>query len=238
MRKFFDALRRFSASDRSLSVLLALLITHLFVITPLSPDMHDAAEVVVAVMYTLVLFSAAMAIGMRGWGHVWLLALVVTEFGVHWLHVASHTQVTLLLQTSSGFVFSVSLACAILMLVMRDGPITRARIEGAIAFYILLGPAWAFAYKLVYLVWPTAFLVNTGAPPTGAGLQPFLYFSYVTLTTVGYGDVTPVHPLARSLANLESLTGTLFPAILLAQLVSLQLEHRKDQAARRKSAKE
>jgi hypothetical protein len=51
-----------------------------------------------------------------------------------------------------------------------------------------------------------------------------IYFSFVTLTTVGYGDVTPVHPLARSLALMEGLTGQLYPAILLARLVTLHAQ--------------
>ena len=55
----------------------------------------------------------------------------------------------------------------------------------------------------------------------GPGGPTSIYFSFVTLTTVGYGDVTPVDPVARSLAVAEALTGQLYPAILLARLVSL-----------------
>ncbi|HTC04866.1 MAG TPA: potassium channel family protein, partial [Xanthobacteraceae bacterium] len=59
---------------------------------------------------------------------------------------------------------------------------------------------------------------------SGAAL---LYFSFSTLTTVGYGDITPVYPLARNLANLEAVIGQLFPATLLARLISLEIEHRR-----------
>jgi hypothetical protein len=65
---------------------------------------------------------------------------------------------------------------------------------------------------------------------TGSAL---LYFSFTTLTTAGYGDITPVHPLARNLANLESVVGQLYPATLLARLVSLELEHRRQSKASR-----
>ncbi|HEY7534991.1 MAG TPA: potassium channel family protein, partial [Thermodesulfobacteriota bacterium] len=54
-----------------------------------------------------------------------------------------------------------------------------------------------------------------------------LYFSFVTLTTVGYGDITAVHPVSRSLAMLEGLIGQLFPAILIARLVSMELYYRR-----------
>jgi hypothetical protein len=55
-----------------------------------------------------------------------------------------------------------------------------------------------------------------------------LYFSFVTLTSVGYGDIVPVHPFARTLSNLEAILGQLFPATLLARLITLELErHRR-----------
>jgi hypothetical protein len=59
----------------------------------------------------------------------------------------------------------------------------------------------------------------------------FLYFSIVTLTTLGYGDITAVHPVARSVVMMEALLGQLYPAILIARLVTLQMETRKNTAA-------
>ena len=54
-----------------------------------------------------------------------------------------------------------------------------------------------------------------------------IYFSFVTLTSTGYGDVFPVHPMARSLCNLETILGQLYPATLLARLVTLEIEGRR-----------
>jgi hypothetical protein len=105
--------------------------------------------------------------------------------------------------------------------VFRQGLVTRQRIEGAVAAYLLLGLVWASAYRLVSLQIPDAF---TGAVPHQDELSAgWVYYSFVTLTTMGYGDITPVAPMARSLAVLEALTGQLYPAILLGRLVSLQL---------------
>ena len=67
-------------------------------------------------------------------------------------------------------------------------------------------------------------------PPIGAehgSGAALLYFSFSTLTTLGYGDIVPLHPLARNLANLEAVIGQLYPATLLARLVSLEIEHRR-----------
>jgi hypothetical protein len=118
---------------------------------------------------------------------------------------------------SANLVALMLLLAIVLVLTLRDGPITWHRIQGAVAAYLLLGVAWAQAYSLVALLRFGAF---SGAVIPEDGLRGFLYFSFVTLTTVGYGDVLPVHPAARSLAMLEAVTGPLYLAILVARLVS------------------
>lgn len=117
-----------------------------------------------------------------------------------------------------------ALCFVVLALVLRPGPITTRRIEGAIAVYLLLGFSWAQGYELVALWHPGAF---AGAIDAG-GSPPWTYYSFVTLTTMGYGDIMPVHPLARALAVLEALTGQLYLAILLARLVSLEIQSRRN----------
>jgi voltage-gated potassium channel Kch len=111
----------------------------------------------------------------------------------------------------------------VLTQVFRQGPVTFHRIQGAIAAYLLLGLAWANAYELIELARPGALRFPDGGGPTPIRL---IYFSFVTLTTVGYGDITPLHPTARSLAISEALVGQLFPAILIARLVSMEIASR------------
>jgi len=92
-------------------------------------------------------------------------------------------------------------------------------IVGAMAIYLLLGLIWASLYGLVLVFEPQAL---QGIPPEN-GVVDFahlLYFSYITLATVGYGDVTPVIPLTWTLAYLEAITGTFYLAIVVASLIS------------------
>jgi hypothetical protein len=103
---------------------------------------------------------------------------------------------------------------------LREGPVSVHRIQGAIAAYLLLGVLWAQAFALLAHLRPGAF---AGPVNFADGPRAFLYYSFVTLTTVGYGDVLPVHPAARSLAMAEAVTGPLYLAILVARLVSLSL---------------
>ncbi len=108
-----------------------------------------------------------------------------------------------------------------------SGQVTFHRVQGAIVLYLNIALLFFTFYRLADVLLPNAF---SGLPSTGREYgsgAALLYFSFATLTTLGYGDITPLHPLARSLANLEAVIGQLYPATLLARLVSLEIEHRR-----------
>ena len=113
------------------------------------------------------------------------------------------------------------LSLVVLAMVLRPGTVSRRRLEGAVAAYLLLGLAWAAAYEWVAPLDPAAF---SGA--ASGGSQSWSYYSFVTLSTMGYGDILPVAPVARSLAVAEAITGQLYLAILISRLVALELQAR------------
>jgi Ion channel len=125
---------------------------------------------------------------------------------------------------------SLRLTCSSLLVLMilkrtfRAGPVTRYRVMGGIAAYLLIGYTWAFGYQLLVQFEPTAIRFE-GAPSADVS-NDLMYFSFITLTTVGYGDVHPVHPMVRSLAVAEALVGQLYIAILIASLVGMALQTR------------
>ena len=127
------------------------------------------------------------------------------------------------------WVLGTSLASLLVFLVvvltqtLRAGPVTFHRIQGAIGAYLLLG--LLVGPRLCPPGEPEARRVR-GALGAGDGARAFYYFSFVTLATVGYGDILPVHPVARSLAMLEAVTGSLYLTILVARLVSLSVAPR------------
>ena len=114
-----------------------------------------------------------------------------------------------------------------MMQIFQTKKITLETIALAMCTYVLLGNLWTILYIPVAAFSPGAFVLNTaaGAAPIFDQLS---YFSFVTLTTLGYGDVLPVAPLARSLAVLEALTGTLFLAVLISRLVGSYSSERRD----------
>jgi voltage-gated potassium channel Kch len=108
------------------------------------------------------------------------------------------------------------------------GRVTWHRVQGAVALYLILGLLFAHLYGLLNVLVPEAFTnVRSGLNAHAVFYRGrLLYFSLVTLTGTGYGDILPLHAVARSLATLEAVIGQLFPAALLARLVSLELEGR------------
>ncbi len=104
--------------------------------------------------------------------------------------------------------------------VLRAEVITWDRIQGAVCAYLLIGVAWGVLYGWVGLRDPQAF---SGAIEVDAQSgEPMVYFSFVTLTTLGYGDITPVSQTARTLAWLEAAFGQIYLVVLVAHLVSRQ----------------
>src|SRR5215468_5728315 len=98
---------------------------------------------------------------------------------------------------------------------------------GAMVMYLNLAVIFAAAYGLIWELIPGAF-ANIAAPTVDPQeVANMLYFSLTTLTTTGYGDIVPIEPFARSLANLESVIGPLFLAITVARLVSMELADRR-----------
>ena len=113
---------------------------------------------------------------------------------------------------------------------LRPGKVTVYRVVGGIAGYLLIGLVWTYAYQLLEDRIPGAIHCGAGdAAAISRQQSDFIYFSFVTLTTVGYGDVQPVHPAARSLAVAEALVGQLYLAILIGSLVGMALQARANQ---------
>jgi len=159
----------------------------------------------------------------------WTLALVAIV--TSWLYLASqeaslddrHPWIESLLAIINHTTSMVFLAFVVAMLVRRTlapGTITGARIVAAICTYLLLGILWGEAYRSLEVAYGG--VLSTGAATTDV---EFTYFSFTTLTTLGYGDITPVHTSARVLAYLEAVTGVLYLATLVARLVALHIAH-------------
>lgn len=210
-----SALRTFWRSEKGLSVFSGFLLIVVFVLPPLLPP-GSGRTIIGDAINALLLLTGVLALSERALAWLLLLPAAVVAIAVD---LASW-----IVPVTEPAIRGTTLLSLVLMLVVvlgqtfRRGPVTFHRILGAISAYLLLGVAWADAYALLALLRPSAF---AGAVDSAGGARVWIYFSFVTLTTVGYGDIVPVDPVARSLAVLEAVTGPLYIAILLARLVSL-----------------
>ncbi|HPF70727.1 MAG TPA: potassium channel family protein, partial [Candidatus Krumholzibacteria bacterium] len=123
----------------------------------------------------------------------------------------------------AGYVFLLGLYLTIIRLmlqrIVRAPAVTLDEIALALCTYVLLGMLWMLFYVPLAADDPTRHFAFATPPAADDVNFALTYFSYVTLTTLGYGDITPISPLARSLAILEALTGVLFLAVLISRLV-------------------
>jgi len=130
----------------------------------------------------------------------------------------------------SYFAFLAMVTVVILSHVLGARRVTTEIIAGAICVYLLIGAMWAIVFTMMETVQPGSFsggesqISSTNSEVAQhVDLSHFSYYSYVTLTTLGYGEIAPLTPPARSLAALEAIVGQLFLAVLIARLVGLHI---------------
>lgn len=108
----------------------------------------------------------------------------------------------------------------VMSLVFRTGRVTSMRIQGALAGYLLFGLGWAHAYQLVSYANPSKMFATQVQLRT---VSDWIYYSFATLTTLGYGDIVPISRVSRMLAVGEAMAGQLYLTVLVSGLVALQV---------------
>jgi hypothetical protein len=212
-------------SDPLLTTLTVLLILMLFVFAPLQ-------AIGIKLFQALGFLSALAIIGgvfLMSGSPVVVAALLAAFImaataAISRLNLPSVLDVYLL--SGAFLIMGLVLSCVVARAVFSPGRVNYHRIIGAILIYLSIALTFVALYSFVGLLVPNAFSGMT-FEDNPALASKVIYFSFVTLTSTGYGDVFPLHPVARSLCNLETIMGQLYPATLLARLVSLEIEGRR-----------
>lgn len=212
-------------SDPLLTILTILLLILMFFVTPL-----DSAGIIAAAGYGFVILlilvaGVAIVSGSSAVALVMLLAVGLISTATA-LRLVERSILDIYLEASAWAILGIALILVVARAVFGPGPITYHRVVGAVLLYVTIGLTFVALFAFIGLLVPDAFrgLSIADSPALASDL---IYFSFVTLTTTGYGDIVPLHPLARSLCNLEGIIGQLYPATLLARLVTLELEGRR-----------
>jgi Ion channel len=211
--------------DPLLTFLTILFAVMLFVIAPLHAAGIFASEDVGLGVGVIVICTVVFAFGLSPAVAVLLAALgLATAASV--LRHRHQSPIDLYLDASAWVLLGVALSWVVARAVFAPGRITYHRIMGAILLYLTIGVTFVALYTFLGLLIPDAFsgisLKDSPALPS-----TLVYFSFGTLTTAGTGDLAPLHPIARSLTNIEAMIGQLYPATLLARMVTLEIEGEK-----------
>jgi hypothetical protein len=228
IKTLYRRYRKFQERSREpgLTALLIVEVLLIFIAIPLG-GMGVIPEIVVPAMF-VVLVVATLVVTSRSHfaSGVVLIAVILSPAGA-FVHAEHPSLLTVWLSAGGRLLAIVAVSYVIAKAVFGPGRVTLHRVQGAVVLYMNFALFFFTIYRLMDVLLPDAF---KGLPQAGAEFgsgAALLYFSFSTLTTAGFGDIVPIHPLVRGLANFESVIGQLYPATLLARLVSLELEHRR-----------
>jgi hypothetical protein len=213
-------------SDPLVTALTLMLAILLFVVGPLQAA-GDVGAHHFGIAFAFVLLAAVLIVSRSvvAVGAILLAIALVVCAGV--LRLRQPSDIDIYLDATAWMILGITLGVVVARAVFAPGRVTFHRVVGAVLLYLCIGLVFVSLFCFVALGEPNAFggLPHLQDNLTVAG--NLIYFSFVTLTSVGYGDIVPIHPFARGLANVEAIIGQLYPATLLARLVTLELEHRR-----------
>lgn len=206
-----SGLRHYSA----IHLLIALAL--LFILSPFVEDL-SFGRAVEGVMVTLVLISALVAVSGRGSVLVGML-LAMLALGGQWISFVWPGTIVAPLYLFAAIVFLGFVISRLLKFVLTATEVNLETLCACVAGFLMIGLLWTMLYTLLARLSPGAFAFSIPGQ-TMDGFEAF-YFSFVTLSTIGFGDIAPVSHVARMLSVMEAITGMFYVAVLVARLVSI-----------------
>ena len=186
-------------------------------------------DIIVSILLSLVLISAVLAVANRRRTFVVAVLLAIPAVVGRWINHFRPDLLPPAIFLVAGLVLVAFVVANLLRFILRAPSVNAEVLCASISAYLMLGLMWTMAYWLVDQLTPGgAFSFNTNAGPRSINGFNAFYFSFITLSTVGYGDITPVSRIARWLAAMEAMTGLLYVAVLIARLVSLYSSPKSD----------
>lgn len=217
--------------EQRFTVLTATLMFYLFVLWP-TPETSPVWDQVTRVVLSAVVLTSVYACVKRRHLLIPLIGISLLALGLIWFGgeraVSENVSIARHLSMASILAFT---AFVVLADIVSTPRVTRDTVMGAISAYLLIGLVFALLYSAQYVYYPEAFdlpLLTTARIEEGGSdalVRVFTYFSFVTLTTLGYGEVLPVNPGSQATAAAEAIIGQVFLAVTVARMVALQITH-------------
>jgi len=214
--------RRFS----TVQLLIALAL--FFICAPFVEEIKGG-DLILSILFSLVLLAGVLAVAVRRRILVIAIVLAMPAIAGRWINHFRPDLVPPAVFLIGGLMLITFVIAHLLRFILRAPSVNTEVLCASISAYLMLGLMWTMAYWLVDQLTPGgAFSFNTNAGTRSMNGFTGFYFSFITLSTVGYGDITPVSRIARWLAAMEAMTGLLYVAVLIARLVSLYSTPKSD----------
>jgi hypothetical protein len=202
---------------RFLFLLISILL--LFVLRPFLEG-YIGINLLLDIFFSFILFSGIYAVSQRKYQFIIALCIAIPPFLLFWSTHLLESPSLILVRNSFLILFFAYTVIIILSYIFREKEVTADLIMGAVCVYFFIGLMWALVFAVLESFQPGSFRVGQGLT---TDIVNFVYYSFVTQTTLGYGDITPITAPARSLSLLEAVIGQLYLAVLIARLVGVHI---------------
>lgn len=202
--------------------LLIALVTFLLV-NPFLTDNH-LSNLILLIFFTLIMIFSIHSVAQHAYLGVVTAGLALISFFSYWYILwINASQAAYVIHFSLNIIFLSVILFSVISSVAKQRIITADTLFGAICGYLLIGFTWSFIYLLIASIDPTSFSIHMDHDTIRTRIDHFIYYSYVTLTTIGYGDILALKSVARNFSWLEAVVGQVYLAVWISQLVGLRL---------------
>lgn len=216
-----SSLTRWNGGSSRLWLLVSLLAS-LLVLPLLEESQIGRAPLLVGLTITIVFAAYVASATLR----LLIVVLVVITIPTAWATLFLDSKALFITHCVLGSLFFWLVGGAIVVLSIKSRVVTIDAVFGAISAYFLFGLAWALSYWAIYVISPDSIsfpeegMSTGGAAVQVANFSDFIYYSFVTMSTLGFGDVTPLGRIVRTLTWIQAVTGQFYGAVIIAWLVS------------------
>jgi hypothetical protein len=195
-------------------------------------DYRDDEELVLRLILSVILFASLYLVAYRRREIIIGSLLIIPIMLANWWDDLLPMPWDIYISRVLYIVFITYVGGHVARFLFESQAVNLDMIYAAVCLYLLIGLAWGFIYVIIEVAYPGSFrfAVNPPAAPVAelrSLVSSFIYYSYVTLSTLGYGDITPVTRMARSWAVLETLAGQLYLAIVIARMIGLHISRKR-----------
>jgi hypothetical protein len=204
-------------------LILLILIISMLVLTPFLDEFVSTKilmDVFLTAIFIFIIYTLRLKRSQAIIASVLVLPLIITTWSTYFIE---HTSISLLPKIFGALFFAYA-AINISRIISKSEKVSKETIFAAIVAYLLIALMWAFLYMILELVSPGSFSFPD-KESWGETMQ-FEYFSFVTITTLGYGDITPLTDKASALAMIEALVGQIYLVVLVAWLVGMHVSRK------------